>query len=84
MRHPNTLWHLEAKVGNGETITNLKTSMTLIMQRLFTPNHGGPSQGQHCEESLLQVKNNITIFVADAASNEQGAGRCSQQATYQD
>ena len=70
---------------NGETNTNLKTSMNLIMQRLFTPNHGGPLQGQHSdEESLAQVKSNITIFVADAASNEQGAGRCSQQATYQD
>ncbi|CAK9017189.1 unnamed protein product [Durusdinium trenchii] len=63
------------QVKHGETITNLKKGMLRVLDRLCTPGLGGPHEGPPdlVLRELLQKR--VTICVADAAYNEQGALR---------
>ncbi|CAJ1394699.1 unnamed protein product [Effrenium voratum] len=58
----------------GETISNVVVAMERVIERFATPGWGGPC-AQEMDSSLREhLRNSVTIFVADAASNEQGAG----------
>ena len=62
----------------GETISNVVVAMERVIERFATPGWGGPC-AQEMDSSLREhLRNSVTIFVADAASNEQGAGRVSK------
>ena len=68
------------QVKHGETITNLKKGMLRVLDRLCTPGLGGPHEGPPdlVLRELLQKR--VTICVADAAYNEQGALRACAEA----
>ena len=62
----------------GETISNVVVAMERVIERFATPGWGGPC-AQEMDSSLREhLRNSVMIFVADAASNEQGAGRVSK------
>ena len=62
----------------GETITNVLLAMDGIVTRFFTSGAGGPAPQPVDEDMKQSFCEAVTVFVADAASTEQGAGRCSQ------
>ena len=66
----------------GETITNLKKAMIAILNRLCTPCLGGPYEGQPNSSLRQHLQRSVTICVADAAANEQGALRASMEAPW--
>ena len=63
----------------GETISNLLVHMDTVVTRFFSEGAGGPSPADCNDVQKAHFCQAVSIFVADAASNEQGAGRCSQQ-----
>ena len=67
-----------AFVGEGETITNVVKTMGLIVERFCSRGSGGPMPELPDECLFQKICGAVSVFVADAASNERGAGRASK------